>query len=277
MKLIGNILMAVLLVSVLSCGPTRHAIPVEMRHPSKSGIELAGKIITVAYCNSGDTVADMFNENMAEAFADVLEKDYGTGEGSVVRLPVDCSNADYAGKDSLLRILMRTGADAVFLLASPEFKQNSPSANPLKLTLYCYDGMNKEDKVQTFSGTTVVSLSGNDEIEAEAVKTGKLIAESFVSQWKHEQYSVVYYNGQNWYDALVKAEQFDWKGAVDIWLELLDTNDLMKRAAAEYNISVACYMLGDFELAEAWLKKSKADNDMPTLTDAMLKRIRARM
>ena len=35
----------------------------------------------------------------------------------------------------------------------------------------------------------------------------------------------------------------------------------------------ACYLLGDFELAEEWLKKSKADNDMPTLTDAMTKRI----
>jgi hypothetical protein len=267
----------ILMLLVISCGPSRHAIHVEMRHPSRSGIELAGKNLSVVYVSGRDAKDDKVSENMADKFSQALEQSYGTGEGSVVRLPVDCSNADYAGKDSLLRILMRTGADAVFLLASPEFKQNSPSANPLKLTLYCYDGMNKEDKVQTFSGTTVVSLSGNDEIETEAVKTGKLIAESFVSQWKHEQYSVVYYNGQNWYDALVKAEQFDWKGAVDIWLELLDTNDLMKRAAAEYNISVACYMLGDFELAEAWLKKSKADNDMPTLTDAMLKRIRARM
>ena len=62
---------------------------------------------------------------------------------------------------------------------------------------------------------------------------------------------------------------------MDIWLSMLDTNDLLKRAAAEYNISVACYLLGDFELAEEWLKKSKADNDMPTLTDAMSKRIEA--
>ena len=60
---------------------------------------------------------------------------------------------------------------------------------------------------------------------------------------------------------------------MDIWLALLDTNDLMKRASAEYNLSGACFMLGDLELAHEWLEKSKADNDMPTLTDAMTKRI----
>jgi hypothetical protein len=72
------------------------------------------------------------------------------------------------------------------------------------------------------------------------------------------------------------VEEYDWLGAMEIWLSLLDTNDLLKRACAEYNIAVACYMLGDFELADEWLEKSKADNNMPTLTDAMSKRIKAR-
>ena len=45
-KLLSILSLAILLVS---CGPSRHAIPVEMRHPSKSGIELAGKIVSVVY------------------------------------------------------------------------------------------------------------------------------------------------------------------------------------------------------------------------------------
>lgn len=277
MRLLRNILMAVLLVSALSCGPTRHAIPVEMRHPSKSGLELAGKIITVAYSTTGDDVSDMFNMNMVRTFAGLLEKDYGTGEGSVALLPVDSNSGSYASRDSLLKILIDTGADVVFLFASPEFQRNASAAVPLKVTIHCYDGMNKADRVQSFAGSTVATLSDSDAVAAEAVETGKLLAESFVSQWKLEQYSVAYFDNQRWYEALAHAEQYDWKGAMDIWIELLDTRDIGKRAAAEFNISVACYMLGEYQLALDWLQKSKADNDMPTLTDAMLKRIRARM
>ena len=269
--------MAVLLVSALSCGPTRHAIPVEMRHPSKSGLELAGKIITVAYGTTGDDVSDMFNMNMVRTFAELLEKDYGTGEGSVTLLSVDSNSGNYASRDSLLRILIDTGADVVFLFASPEFQRNASAAVPLKVTIHCYDGMNKADRVQSFAGSTVATLSDSDAVAAEAVETGKLLAESFVSQWKLEQYSVAYFDNQRWYEALAHAEQYDWKGAMDIWIELLDTRDISKRAAAEFNISVASYMLGEYQLALDWLQKSKADNDMPTLTDAMLKRIKSRM
>ena len=63
---------------------------------------------------------------------------------------------------------------------------------------------------------------------------------------------------------------------MDIWFEFLESHDALKRAAAEYNIAVACYMLGDFVLAQQWLDKSVAENDMPTLTEAMRKRIEAR-
>jgi len=50
---------------------------------------------------------------------------------------------------------------------------------------------------------------------------------------------------------------------------------LMKRACAEYNISVACYMLGDYTLALEWLDLSDKDNKLP-ISDAMRKRIDAR-
>jgi hypothetical protein len=51
---------------------------------------------------------------------------------------------------------------------------------------------------------------------------------------------------------------------------------MMKRASAEYNIAVACYMLGDFDLALEWLDRSDADNKLPTLSDGLRKRIEAR-
>ena len=114
-----------------------------------------------------------------------------------------------------------------------------------------------------------------DNLPKEAVMTGEVIAESFKSQWKHEQYSIVYYETEKWYDALVRAEAFDWKGAMDVWMELLSTNDLYKRSCAEYNIAVACYMLGDYSLATEWLDRSDQDNMLP-LSDGLRKRINTR-
>ena len=40
-------------LAAVSCGPSRHAIHVEMRHPSKSGLELGGKIVSVVYSDTG--------------------------------------------------------------------------------------------------------------------------------------------------------------------------------------------------------------------------------
>ena len=41
-------LFALFLVLVaVSCGPARHVVNVEMRYPSKSGLELAGKTISI--------------------------------------------------------------------------------------------------------------------------------------------------------------------------------------------------------------------------------------
>ena len=269
-------LFILILLAVVSCGPTRHAITLQMRHPSKSGLDLGGKIVSVAYSTVGEPVADSFNKAMAGSFAAVLEDDYATGEGSVKVLGVDGTKADYAQRDSMINILMKTGSDMVFLFASPVFDVASTSgAVQMKVSLYCYDGMNKEDKVFVYTGTTVVTSVSASSLENEAVDVGKNVSETFKAQWKYEQFSIAYFDGIKWYEALYRAEEYDWKGAMDIWLSMLDTNDLLKRAAAEYNISVACYLLGDFELAEEWLKKSKADNDMPTLTDAMSKRIEA--
>ena len=58
-------------------------------------------------------------------------------------------------------------------------------------------------------------------------------------------------------------------------MTLADTGDLLKRSCAEYNIAVACYMLGDYMLASEWLAMSDKDNKLPQ-SDALRKRIDAR-
>ena len=71
------------------------------------------------------------------------------------------------------------------------------------------------------------------------------------------------------------ADAYQWRDAMDIWLTLLDTNDLLKRSCAAYNLSVASYMLGDYDLASQWLDRSDKDNLLP-MSDALRKRIDSR-
>lgn len=296
---------------VVSCGPSKHAVHVEMRHPSKSGVELAGKVVSVVYLENDDAVATDFCESMADGFAYTLEEDYGTGSGSIgIYRMRKQPGANYSAKDSLFNILMDTGADVVFLFdtikfgnmtvggpskvsysPSPDSAYVSSASIPFTLKMYCFDGMNQKEVVQAFGGMSLarpeVYSNGKDDstiatskaykaLGAEGWDAGLEVAESFKSQWKHEQYSILYFDAQKWYEALVMAEQYDWKGAIDTWISLLDTHDIMKRSCAEFNISVACYMLGDYNLAKEWLNRSDADNKLP-ISDAMRKRIDARL
>lgn len=308
MKKIVLLLMASMMMA--ACGPSRHAVHVEMRHPSKSGVDLAGKIASVLYLENGNPMSDDMLEGIADGFAYSLEQDYATGDGSVAiyRIPLK-AGAVYSSKDSLVNLLMETGSDVVFLfdtltvgtlslggqsrVAVPSAADSSYLATgnlPFTVKMYCYDAMDKRDKVQTFSGSSTAAphaySDGNDSNAALVRKAvaslpevgfevGRILSESFVSQWKHEQYSVVYFDGQKWYDALNYADQYYWKEAMDKWLDLLDTNDQLKRACAAYNIALSCYMLGDYDLASKWLDRSDEDNKIP-VSDALRKRIDAR-
>ena len=116
MKRILFQLLSLALLAV-SCGPSRHAVHVEMRYPSKSGLELSGKTLSVVYLENDNPAANLFNEGMADGFAYALEQDYGTGEGSIGVYKMRChQGARYASRDSLLNLLIDTGSDVVFLL-----------------------------------------------------------------------------------------------------------------------------------------------------------------
>ncbi len=304
-----KILILALLVSALvSCGPTKHAIHVEMRHPSKAGVELAGKNVSVVYLENDDAVATGFNESMAGGFAYALEQDYGPAAGEIgVYKMKQTEGADLASKDSLFNVLMDTGADVVFLFdvvkfgnmtvggpskvsykTSPDSSYVNSCSIPFTMKLYCYDAMNREDKVQKFGGTSLarpsVYSNGKDDstistakaykaLAAEGWEAGKEVAESFKSQWKHEQYSVLYYeSSEKWLRAMQFADNYDWRGAMDIWLTLLDSTDVLKQACAAYNLATACYMLGDYHLALEWLDLSDSTSKLP-ISDALRKRI----
>lgn len=306
-----KLLLAVsVVILAAACGPMRHAVHVEMRYPSKAGIDLIGKNVSVVYLENDNHVSTEFAKGIADGFAYSLEQDCGTGEGSVgIYSMRQKPGVVYSEKDSLISLLVETDADVIFLLdtlsvgaismggssrvAAPTSKDSaylSTGSLPFKMKLYCLDAMDKNERVRSFNGSSVAAphaysdgkqQSGTlidravSSLEEVGFEAGRLISESFKSQWKHEQFSIVYLDGEKWYKAVDYAEQYYWKDAMDIWLGLLDTNDLLKRSCAAYNLAVACYMLGDYGLSEEWLDRSDTDNKLP-VSDTLRKRIEQR-
>lgn len=296
--------------ALISCGPSQYALQVEMRYPSKSGLDLAAKSLSVIYIDDQDELVSAFNTSMAEGFAYALEQDYGMEGGTIeVYSMPRYDGADYTSRDSLINLLIGTGTDVLFLFDKPALGEMTVTSTtrvtvqtskdsafvstvnlPFTMKMYCYDSMNKQDKVFAFAGTSsispdvytdgatndaVIKERAGNAVGSDAFEAGKKVASSFKSEWKHEQYSILFYDNDAWYDALQKAYEYDWKAAMDIWFKLLDTNDMMKRSSAEYNIATACYMMGDYNLASEWLDRSDADNVLP-LSAGLRKRIDAR-
>lgn len=301
----------IFMMVVLSCAPSRHAIHVEMRYPSKSGIDLADKAVSVVYIENSDSINNHLLKGIADGFAYSLEQEYSTGEGSVGIYSLTSSpDAVYSHKDSLINLILDTDSDIVFLLDTlktgnltmggatrvagcsvADSSYLSTGTMPFTVKMYGYDAMDKKDKVHTFSGSSIAAPHAySDGLASEPVmieramsslplvgfEAGKALSTSFHPQWKQEQYSIVYFDSQQWYKALAYADQYFWKEAMDIWIGLLDTNDLLKRSCAEYNIAVACYMSGDYNLASEWLDRSDKDTPLP-YTEGLRKRISGRL
>ena len=261
----------------VSCGPSRYALHVEMRHPSKSGIDLAGKNVAVVYLENDNVYGNSFSEGIADGLASSIEQDYETGEGSVgvYRMRV-VPGGVYSSRDTLVNLILDTDSDVVFLLDTLTVTSSASAASayasagniPFKVKLYCLDAMDRNEKVHAFTGNSVaVPPAETDALQTAlpelGFEAGKMIANSFTAQWKHEQFSVLYFDAAPWYKALEYADEYQWKAAMDIWMDLLDTNDLLKRSSAAYNLSLASYMLGDYDLAGLWLDRSDADNKLP--------------
>lgn len=305
MKKIFHIL---LLSSLLvACGPSRHTMSVEMRNPSKSGMDLQGKSLAIVCLDNGKSLETGFAEGIADGLASALEADYETGEGSVgiFQMMVE-PGVDYSARDTLLSLMMDTGSDVIFLIDTVSFgasvlqgteKVSYPSvadssyvttaAVPFSVKMYCYDSMNRNDKVFTFKGnSTAVPFAYSDGKQPQSVvnerllssypavgkEAGAIISSSFRSQWKTEQFSIVYFDSDKWYTAARYAEDFQWKKAVGIWMELVGSNDPLKRSCAAYNIATACYISGDYDLTGEWMSLSDSTERL-SFADALRKRI----
>jgi len=167
------------LFALASCAPQAFVVSPEMRGPSKSGLNLAGKSIGVVYLTDGNPRDEAFNASAAGGFATRLEEDYFGGNREIELFTARGGDGvDYASKDSLVSLVMETGKDVVFVIDVPELgipavkepmkvTGRSVSADssyvsvasvPFTTKIFVYDSMNKEDRVYGFAGGRTFSV-----------------------------------------------------------------------------------------------------------------------
>ena len=294
-------------LALAACSPQTLTLNVDMRHPSKSGIDLGRKSMSVVYMDDGQADTT-FSNGVASSLARSLEEDYFAGREAigVYKIPVDSVSLDL-----MHNLVIDSGDDVIFLIGPPTFGEVSLGETkpvsylvsvdsafvtqaqiPYNAKLFVYDSMDKEDKLHIFRGNSILrgQVYSNGVTAPEFLKdkaldfkelgadlVGKQISNRFVPTWKTEAYSLYYFEGwdDDWVEAAYYAYDMNWKKAADKWMKKVNEGSDTKRACACYNTALAFYMMGDLNLATKWL--DRADQyGTPSLSPGLRKRIEAR-
>ena len=172
----------------------------------------------------------------------------------------------------------------LFLFSSPLFEEGKAALSdgkddaasisgtvPFTVDLFVYDSMDPRDTVLHFSGHSESSVS---DLESMAGTLGRASGKRFAPGWKAEEIVFFTYGSQSWYETYYLVNGYEWKKAMDIWMTMLDTPNLEKRACLEYNIAAACYIQGDYRLAKEWLDLSQKDFRV-YYSDTLMRKIEA--
>jgi len=259
---------AVLAALVTACSPEVYRVNLEVRQPSKSGLDLHGKSIGIVY-EEGLTQDDaLFSSQAASAFARELESDY-FGSKEVIGL-YTIPAQDSITVSTMRDLVMDTGEDVIFLINSSVLERNPDGSIPFMMELYAYDSMG-EDKLNKFHGQT--ALKSLDQANADSI--AKRMSPRFKSVWKAESFSFYWFDdiyADKWFDAIDKIEQGEFVKAISVWEQFVKSSNKQKAACASYNIALGFYLLGDMQLATRWLDAAEGIENV-TLAQGLRKRI----
>lgn len=254
---------------------------VEMRHPSPSGLAPSGKDLGVLYLHSKDCTDTLFNNRVADALACRLEEDYFAGQAAVKLFSMEKESGRYDSVDSMALLSMDLETDVLFVLDAPRFTNSDKKPRVLS-AVYAYDTMGK-DSVYKVTTRLEVNNAGDQDADSLLMNStelafalGNRISEHFSSRWVKEFYTLYYFDVEKSLEAVSLAENMRWEDAMRLWLELVTTKNPLSRGHYEYNLSTACYMLGEYSLALEWLDRAEADAEIKNIA-ALRKRILSRM
>lgn len=296
-----------LVLALAACSPQTFTMNVDMRYPSKSGLDLSRRTMSVVYMDNG-TADSTFNNGVASALARSLEAEYFGGREAVgvYKVPEDSVSLEL-----MHDLVMDTGDDVVFLIGPPSFGEVALGTNvsvpkaasvdsafvlqaqiPYSTRLFVYDSMGKEDKMVVFRGGNVLrtpvynsGVTPQEYLVRQAMEAkdrgadmvGSQISGRFVPTWKTEGFSIYYFEGTSadWTEAAYYAYDYHWSKAADLWMKHVNDRSTTRQACACYNLAVAFLMMGDQDLALRWLDRADQVEAL-SLSPGLRKRIEAR-
>lgn len=230
---------------VCSCSLTYDNVVMQVMRRSHSGLDLRHKSMAafVIYKDAEDSVAcsrAMFDfiSNMSSEYNEDID---------MYTIPYS-DDVDYADKKTAADLLTEASVDVVFISVPLEKVDDSRGYK-----VYVYDGMSDEDVVLAtprFKQDSIFVSSAT-----------KQLAALFGPNWSTGVFRILLYeNQEDWLEAYLDAREGKWTSAMEKWMKILEkTKSIDKRAAAEYNISLGCYLTGNIQLAEKWLAQAVAD------------------
>ncbi len=250
MKRIARLLAAVLLVA--ACSPQVYPLYLDVRQPSKSGLDLSRKSIGIVYMDGTQPADSTFDRNAASAMARHLEEDYFNGDEEVGLYHIP--SEDSVTVEQMHSLVMDTGKDVVFLLTSHLGTVTETGGLPVSSRLLVYDSMG-EDRILRYSGSAIVAASKEGQ-PTQAEEVGERMSRRFLSAWKTEAFSFYYFDTlmEDWNTPLEYLNEGRFAKAMDAWMPLTKNTQPTKRACAAYNMAMAFYLLEDYELSRSWLE-----------------------
>lgn len=255
---------------VTACSPQVYPLYLDVRQPSKSGLDLARKSMGIVFMDSAAPADSAFDRSVASALARSLEEDYFGGEEEVGLYHIPA--ADSLSLDYMHSLVMDTNRDVVFVLSSHLGEKTADGGLPVSSRLMVYDSMG-EDRIRTYTGSNVLPAAGEGE-PSQAEVAGKRISRRFLSQWQTESFSFYYIDGldESWMRALEYLQEGKMSKAMDEWMRLAKDGNTTVRACAAYNMAMAFYLSEDYRMSSHWLDLSDRVGKLP-LSDGLHKRL----
>ena len=292
-----------------ACSPQVYPLRLELRQPSKSGMDLSRKSMSIVYMDSALPADTLLGRTAASSLARNLETDYFGGSEEIGLYCVPA--ADSVDLSLMHSLVMDTGSDVVFLLSTrmgtPVLGTNQevPRATsvdsafvcqasiPLVTRLFLYDSM-ATDEVHRYKGSATLKAEvynngiSSDEglrtlayrsLGSQAEEVGRRLSSRFLSEWQEELFNFYFFDDvsvNDWVSGISAIHNGDLSKAVDVWAPMVKEGSQLKRACAAFNMAQTFYLMGDYALATRWLDVANRLENLD-LTPGLSKRIAAHL
>lgn len=265
-----------------SCGPQMRYVEIERRAEQEVALPFGKSTAVFAIVEeSADSLA---LSAIGVGLSEKLEADRALSSGSVGVFSIPKEEfSGFAGKSEgmhaadssyITSLMLNTGADYLVFLGdiyiyainvstsygmttlSLPYSVRLSVCDPMDHTLIYNDIVSDTIYLQSdgYIAKNEVSETLKEHSLDIARSIGVTLGAKLSEQWEMQERIIACYDGNSkWVQAFNYANMFKWQEAIDIWMQLVNTNNPRKAAFAAFNIAVGCEILQQWELAEEWV------------------------